>query len=235
MVVFRWGIGAVVIALFLLPQMVPPRFRQVGEAAVQERQRRVYANGDYPFNQPNSGTPVAQPDPAPSPAPSTSGERLAPFVPSPMEVVDRMLELARVGENDLVYDLGSGDGRIVIRAAKEFGARSVGIELDLGLVEESRVRVRERDLEDKVTIVHGDLLQTDFSSATVVTLYLLVSANDRLRPIMEKTLKPGTRVVAHDMRVPGWKVSREEAVTTSSGMGTHFVYLYRIPEAFQWE
>lgn len=235
MVVFRWGIGAVLTALFLLPQMAPPRFRPVSEAAVQERQPRVYGNDDAPFRQPNSGSPAGQPEPAPNPAPSSSGDRLAPFVPSPMEVVDRMLELALVGENDLVYDLGSGDGRIVIRAAEEFGARSVGIELAPGLVEEARERVRERDLEDQVTIVHGDVLQTDFSAATVVTLYLLVSANERLRPIMEKTLKPGTRVVAHDMRVPGWEVHREEAVTTTSGIGTHFVYLYRIPEAFQQE
>jgi protein-L-isoaspartate O-methyltransferase len=119
----------------------------------------------------------------------------------------------------------------VIRAAQIFGAKSVGVELDRGLAEESRKSVSELKLEDKVTIIQGDLLQTDLSPATVITLYLLVSANELLRPILEKTLKPGTRVVAHDMRVPGWEAYREEPV--QMGNGTHFVYLYRIPEAFQ--
>ena len=232
MVIFRWGIGAVAVALFLLSLMVPLQFVQAGEAA-RERQRRVYTNDDYPFNQPSSATSPAEPAPADGPAPVRTGERLAPFVPSPMDVVDRMLQIAAVGESDVVYDMGSGDGRIVIRAAELFGAKSVGIELDRGLAEESRERIKERGLEDKASIIQGDLLQTDFGDATVVTLYLLVSANDRLRPIMEKTLKPGTRVVAHDMRVPGWEAYREEAVTPSNGGGTHFVYLYRIPEAFQ--
>ena len=233
MVIFRWGIGAIAVALFLLPLMVSRQFVQVGEAAAQQRQRRVYTNDDYPFNQPSSAAPAKEPAPADGETPARPAERLAPFVPSPMDVVDRMLQIARVSEDDVVYDMGSGDGRIVIRAAEIFGAKSVGIELDRGLAEESRERVKERGLDDKVTIVQGDLLQTDISPATVVTIYLLVSANDKLRPIMEKTLKPGTRVVAHDMRVPGWEAYREEAVTSSSGGGTHFVYLYRIPEAFQ--
>ena len=231
MVIFRWGIGTVVVALFLLPLMVPREFIRVGEAAAQQRQRRVYTNDDHPFNQPGSSTPPTAPAPANNS--TVTAERLAPFVPSPMDVVDKMLQLAAVGQNDVVYDMGSGDGRIVIRAAEIFGAKSVGIELDRGLAEESRERIKERGLEDKASIIQGDLLQTDFSNATVVTLYLLVSANDRLRPIMEKTLKPGTRVVAHDMRVPGWEAYREEAVTPANGAGTHFVYLYRIPEAFQ--
>jgi len=233
MVIFRWGIGAVAVALFLLPLMVPREFIQVGEAAAQQRQRRVYTNDDYPFNQPSSAAPATQPAPAEGSPPARPAERLAPFVPSPMDVVDRMLQIARVGQDDVVYDMGSGDGRIVIRAAELFGAKSVGIELDRGLAEDSRERIKERGLEDKASIIQGDLLQTDFGDATVVTLYLLVSANDRLRPIMEKTLKPGTRVVAHDMRVPGWEAYREEAVPSSGGGGTHFVYLYRIPEAFQ--
>jgi len=232
MVIFRWGMGAVAVALFLLPFMVPREFVEAG-AAAQQRQRRVFTNDDYPFNQPSSAAPAKEAPPAERSTPVTTGERLAPFVPSPMDVVDRMLQIARVGESDVLYDMGSGDGRIVIRAAELFGAKSIGIELDRGLAEESRDRIKERGLEDKASIIQGDLLQTDFSDATVVTLYLLVSANDKLRPIMEKTLKPGTRVVAHDMRVPGWEAYREEAVKSSTGAGTHFVYLYRIPEAFQ--
>ena len=234
MAIVRWGIGAVAVALFLLPVMGPPQF-QAAEAAAQERERRVYTNDDYPFNQPNSDRPPAGPAPADASAPARTAQRLAPFVPSPMDVVDRMLQMARVTEEDVVYDLGSGDGRIVIRAAELFGAKAVGVELDRGLAEESQERVRERNLADKVTIIQGDLLQTDLSPATVVTLYLLVSANEMLRPIMEKTLKPGTRVVAHDMRVPGWEAYREEAISTGPQSGTHFVYLYRIPEAFQRE
>ena len=231
MAVMRWGIGAVLIALFLLPFAVPERFRQSSEAAVQQRSRRVYTNDDPPFNRPSASEPAAA-NPAPDAAsPARTAEKLAPFVPSPMEVVDRMLQLARVTPDDVVYDLGSGDGRIVIRAAQIFGAKSVGVELDRGLAEESRKNVSELKLEDKVTIIQGDLLQTDLSPATVITLYLLVSANEMLRPILEKTLRPGTRVVAHDMRVPGWEADREEAV--QMGGGTHFVYLYRIPEAFQ--
>ena len=231
MVIFRWGIGAVAVALFLMPLMVPPQFRQGMEAVAQQRERRVYTNDDYPFNQPSSASPAPAAN-ADNPAPQRPAVRLAPFVPSPMDVVDRMLRLAAVSDGDTVYDMGSGDGRIPIRAAELFGAKGVGIELDPALVEDSRARIKERGLEDKVSILQGDILQTDFSDATVVTIYLLVSANDQLRPIMEKSLKPGTRVVAHDMRVPGWEAYREEAVPTPNG-GTHFVYLYRIPEAFQ--
>lgn len=231
MAVMRWGLGAVLIALFLLPFAVPERFRQTGEAAAQQRSRRVYTNDDPPFNRPRSSEPASASPATDAASPARTGEKLAPFVPSPMEVVDRMLQLARVTPDDVVYDLGSGDGRIPIRAAQLFGAKAVGVELDAGLAAESRKNVSELKLDDKVTIIQGDLLQTDISPATVITLYLLVSANEMLRPILEKTLKPGTRVVAHDMRVPGWEAYREEAV--QMGGGTHFVYLYRIPEAFQ--
>ena len=230
MAMMRWGIGAVLFALFLLPFAVPQRFRQSSEAA-QQRPRRVYTNDDPPFNQSRSAAPSPAPPAPDGSSPTRTAEKLAPFVPSPMEVVDRMLTLARVTPDDLVYDLGSGDGRIVIRAGQLFGAKSVGVELDSGLAAESRKNVSELKLDDKVKIIQGDLLQTDLSPATVITLYLLVSANEMLRPILEKTLKPGTRVVAHDMRVPGWESYREEPV--QMGSGTHFVYLYRIPEAFQ--
>jgi len=230
MAMMRWRLGAILIALFLLPLAAPEQFRQI-EAAAQQRSRRVYTNDDYPFNRPRSSASSAANSSPDAPSPARPAEKLAPFVPSPMEVVDRMLTLARVTPEDTVYDLGSGDGRIVIRAAQIFGAKSVGVELDPGLAAESRKSVSELKLEDKVTIIQGDLLQTDLKPATVVTLYLLVSANEMLRPILEKTLKPGTRVVAHDMRVPGWESDREEAVRM--GSGTHFVFLYLIPEAFQ--
>ena len=230
MAVMRWGIGAVLLALFLLPFAVPERFRQSGQAAAQQKTQRVYTNDDPPFNRPSASASSAVNAP-PASGPASAGEKLAPFVPTPMEIVDKMLELARVGPDDTVYDLGSGDGRIPIRAAQKYGAKGVGVELDERLAKDSQAQVRELKLEDKVTIIQGDILQTDIAPATVVAIYLLISANERIRPMLEKTLKPGTRVVAHDMRVPGWEPYREEAVPI--GSGTHFVYLYRVPEAFQ--
>ena len=227
MAVLRWRIGAILLTLFLLPWDVP----QASQAAPQQKPKRVYTNDDYPFNRPSPSAPSAASNPATASSPARGGEKLAPFVPTPMEIVDKMLELARVGPDDVVYDLGSGDGRIVIRAAQKYGAKGIGVELDERLAKDSQAQVRELKLEDKVTIIQGDMLQTDVKPATVVTVYLLVSANEKLRPMLEKDLQPGTRVVAHDMRVPGWEPYREEAVPM--GSGTHFVYLYRVPEAFK--
>jgi hypothetical protein len=107
----------------------------------------------------------------------------------------------------------------------------VGIELDPGLVRESTARVNELGLEKLVTIVEGDLLQADVRPATVVTVYLLPSANEKLRPILEKELRPGSRVVAHDMRIPGWETVEEETIRI--GNVTHFIYLYTVPDAFR--
>lgn len=196
----------------------------------QKKPPKIYTNDDYPFNRPTSRSSPSGESGSSGSAPS-QGERLAPFVPSPMPVVEKMLELAEVISGDVVYDLGSGDGRIVILAAEKYGARSVGIELDRSLAQESAAKVKELKLDGRVTIVEGDILQTDLKPATVVTLYLLVSANERLRPILERDLKAGTRVVAHDMRMPGWTALREEALAV--GNATHFIYLYRIPEAFR--
>jgi len=231
MAIVRWGIGGVLIALFLLPFAVPERFPQSSQAAAQQRPKRVYTNDEPPFNRAGSAASPAATNPAAASGPAREAERLAPFVPTPMEIVDKMLELARVGPDDVVYDLGSGDGRIVFRAAQKYGAKGVGVELDERLAKDSQNQARELKLDKLVTIIQGDLLQTDLKPATVVTLYLLVSANEKLRPMLEKDLQPGTRVVAHDMRVPGWEPYREEAVPM--GSGTHFIYLYRIPEAFQ--
>lgn len=142
-----------------------------------------------------------------------------------------MLETAEVTSGDVVYDLGSGDGRIVITAAQKYGARSVGVELDRHLVEESEENIRNAKLDGRVTIIQGDFLKTSLDEATVVAVYLLTGANEKLRPILEKDLKPGTRVVAHDMGVPGWRWAREASVKVE-GI-THFIYLYQVPEAFQ--
>jgi predicted RNA methylase len=133
------------------------------------------------------------------------GENLAPYIPTPQAVVEKMLEAGHIKPGDVVYDLGAGDGRIVITAAREYGAKAVGIEIQKDLVEKVRERIRELDLEDKVTIVHDSFLHADLSPATVVTMYLLTSSNDRLRPILEKALKPGTRVVSNQFPVKGWR------------------------------
>lgn len=161
-------------------------------------------------------------------APGDYLERIVPFVPTPLEVVQRMLELAKVGPDDVVYDLGSGDGRIVIMAAQKFGARAVGVELDPDLFKKSTERVKELGLEGKVTILHENMFHVDVRRATVVTLYLLTSVNERLRPLLEKQLRSGARVVSHDFQMPGWEPQKNEEVISKNGL-SHKVYLYVRP------
>jgi protein-L-isoaspartate O-methyltransferase len=153
-------------------------------------------------------------------------QSLAPYIPSPQAVVERMLEAARVQPGEVVYDLGSGDGRIVITAAQKFGARAVGVEISEDLYLSTTRRVKALGLEGKVTIIHGDLLEQDLSAADVVTLYLLTSSNERLRPNLEKYLKPGARVVSNEFEIRGWKP--REVVKITSGNTTHSIYVYEI-------
>jgi SAM-dependent methyltransferase len=135
---------------------------------------------------------------APACAQYTPAPKLdVPYVPTPPEVVDKMLELAKVGKNDVVYDLGSGDGRIVITAAKKHGARGVGYDLNPERVKEAKANAEATGVADKVTFRNQDLFKADFSDATVVTLYLLTSVNKSLRPQLWKQLDVGTRVVSH--------------------------------------
>lgn len=126
------------------------------------------------------------------------------YVPTPQEVVDAMLKVAKVTKNDMVYDLGCGDGRIVVTAAK-LGARGVGIDIDPQRIKEANENVAKNMVGDRVKILNQDLFTTDISSATVVTLYLLPSLNLKLRPILWKTLKPGTRIVSHAFDMGDWK------------------------------
>ncbi len=155
-------------------------------------------------------------------------EKLAPFVPSPEMVVEKMLQLANVKSTDTVYDLGCGDGRIVIMAAQKFGANAVGVELDDELYKKTSERIKDLKLQDKVKIVHGDLMKVDLSPATVVTLYLLTSANEKLKPNLEKYLKKGTRVVCHDFKIPGWSPEKTESVGgEENSFRSHTLYLYR--------
>jgi precorrin-6B methylase 2 len=156
-------------------------------------------------------------------------ERTVPYVPTPPEVVEKMLEMAKVGPNDVLYDLGSGDGRIVIAAAEKYHARAVGVELDEGRFKESSERIVQLGLEKRAKIIRGNFFETDLRPATVVTLYLLTSVNQRLRPRLEKELRPGTRVVSHDFQIESWKAEQIVPVTSSEGL-SHTVYLYIMPQ-----
>jgi SAM-dependent methyltransferase len=146
-----------------------------------------------------------------------------PYVATPMEVVDRMLDLAQTGRNDRVYDLGSGDGRIVIRAAQRFGARGVGVDLDPQRVEEAKANAKTAGVESLVRFEVGDVFAFDFSRATVVTMYLLPAVNLRLRPRLLAELAPGTRIVSHEFDMGDWKPVRSERV------GGRRVYFWTVP------
>lgn len=147
-----------------------------------------------------------------------------PYVPTPQPVVDRMLEMASVDANDVVYDLGSGDGRIVIRAAEEYGSRGVGIEIDPKRVEEARRNAREAGVQDLVEFRQGDLFEADISEATVVTLYLLPDVNRELRPMLFEQLQPGTPVVSHGFDMGEWEPEATDTVNANT------VYRWTIPE-----
>jgi SAM-dependent methyltransferase len=151
---------------------------------------------------------------------------LAPYVPSPHKIVERMLELAEVKQSDTVYDLGSGDGRILVTAAQKFGARAVGIEIDPELAKKSEARLQELALSNRAKVIQANLLEVDLSPASVVTLYLLTSANTMLKPNLEKSLKPGSRVVSHDFQIDGWTPVKTERVRGDGR--THTIYLYEI-------
>ena len=149
-------------------------------------------------------------------------KKIVPFVPTPQEVVDKMVELAGVKKGDVVYDLGSGDGRIVITAAKK-GAKAVGFEIDGDLVKQSRDNIRKAGVQDQAEIRQQDILTVDLSAATVVTMYLLPDVNLQLRPNILSQLKPGSRVVSHAFDMGDWKPDRIERVEGRT------LYLWTIP------
>jgi len=144
------------------------------------------------------------------------------FVPTPEPVVQRMLTMANVGPNDVVYDLGCGDGRIAIAAARDFGARSVCVDIDPKRIEEATENVRKAGVEDRVEVRHADLFQVDLSPATVVTLYLLESLNEKLRPKLKRELRDGARVVSQSFSMGDWQPAATDSVS-----GTP-VYLWKI-------
>src|SRR5512136_1062023 len=140
-----------------------------------------------------------------------------------------MLTLAQLKHGELLFDLGCGDGRIVVMAAQEFGARSVGVEMREDLAKQAMVRLTELGLEGKVKIVNGDMFKLDLSQANVVTLYLTTSANDKVKPKLEAELKPGTRVVSHDYEILGWRPLKIDNFCENPRLGypSHTIYVYR--------
>jgi SAM-dependent methyltransferase len=160
---------------------------------------------------------AARAQPAPSRAPDVV------YVPTPPEVVDEMLRLARVTGKDVLYDLGSGDGRIPITAAKRFGTRGLGIDIDPQRIEEANANAREAGVTDKVRFVLGDLFELDLAPATVITLYLLPQLNLKLRPTLLK-LRPGTRIVSHEFDMGDWKPQQTVKV------GSRSVHFWRVPK-----
>jgi SAM-dependent methyltransferase len=156
-----------------------------------------------------------------------------PFVPTPIEVIDRMLELAEIKQEDVVYDLGSGDGRIVIRAAKKCGARGVGIEMDPDLLQKSRKTAAAEGVGDLIEFRSEDAMRADISPATVITLYMLPWFNEAMKPNFQKYLKPGSRIVAHDFGIEGWEPDRtlrlpEPEVKIGGLVHYHTIYLWQV-------
>jgi cyclopropane fatty-acyl-phospholipid synthase-like methyltransferase len=149
----------------------------------------------------------------------------APFVATPPDVVERMLSLAEVGPKDIVYDLGSGDGRIVIAAARKFGARGVGVDIDPARIYDSEVNAKLAGVERLVTFKLQDALKTDVSDATVVTLYMLSAINVKLRPILTKQLRPGARIVSHSFAMGDWEPDRVDTFRDQEGI-SRTLYLW---------
>ena len=149
---------------------------------------------------------------------------LAPYIPTPQILVERMLEAGHVKPGDMVYDLGSGDGPIVITAAQKFGAKAVGVEIRADLCRIATEKIKSLGLDDRVRMVQGNVMRVDLSPADVVTMFLLTSSNELLKPNLEKYLKPGSRVVSNEFPIKGWRPMETVHMTTGSAMHTIFVY-----------
>jgi protein-L-isoaspartate O-methyltransferase len=155
-----------------------------------------------------------------------TGEKLAPYLPTPETIVERMLDLGQLKAGERMYDLGSGDGRIVIMAAQRYRALATGVELDADLVTSSTARISQLGLQKTANIIYGDILKQDYSSADVITVYLLPESNLKLRPILDRQLKKGTRIVAHDFPVGGWVPDKEVTIADDGEGRSHTLYLY---------
>jgi len=153
--------------------------------------------------------------------------KIVPYVPTPQAVVDRMLELAQVKKGDVVYDLGSGDGRIVVTAAKKYGVKAIGFEIDPQRIKESHENIKKAGVEDLVEIRQQDIRTVDLSQASVLTMYLLPEVNLMIRPNIWKQMKPGSRIVSHDFDMGDWKPLKTEEIKDDSSWD-HTLYLWHV-------
>lgn len=159
--------------------------------------------------------------------PAKETEKLAPYYPTPETIVEKMLKLGQLKAGEKMFDLGSGDGRIVIMAAQKFRAIATGVEFDADLWKQSSERIKSLGLDKRARIIHGDIVKQDYSSADLITVYLLPASNDKVRPILEKQLRKGARVVAHDFEIGGWTAEKIEHVDDDGEGRSHTMYLYR--------
>ena len=154
-------------------------------------------------------------------------EKLAPYYPTPLTIVEKMLDLGGLKAGEKMFDLGSGDGRIVIMAAQKFHADATGVEMADDLYRQSMQKIRSLGLEKTARIIHGDIFKQDYSPADLVTVYLLPVSNDKVRPLLEKQLKKGTRVVSHDFPFRDWTPEKEITIEDDGEGRSHTLYLYR--------
>lgn len=154
-------------------------------------------------------------------------EKLAPYYPTPETVVEKMLQFGELKPGEKMFDLGSGDGRIVVMAAKKFHADATGVEFDNDLYRQSSERIRSLGLQKTARIIHGDITRQDYSSANLLTVYLLPTSNDKVRPLLEKQLKKGTRIVSHDFEFAGWTPEKVQTIDDDGEGRSHTLYLYR--------
>jgi len=157
---------------------------------------------------------------------------LAPYVVAPEHAVDKMLEVANLKPGETLFDLGCGDGRILITAAQRYKVKAVGIEISEHLAKSAAEKVKKEGLQGQVKVIHGDFMRTDLSPANVVTLYLATAANDTVRPNLERYLRPNTRVVSYDYPIPGWKPMETKETGGYHG-ASHTIYLYQVPESIK--
>ncbi len=155
-------------------------------------------------------------------------DKLAPYYPTPETIVEKMLQFGALKPGEKIFDLGSGDGRIVIMAAQKFKADATGIEFDKDLWKQSMDRIKSLGLSGRARIINGDIMKQDYSPADMLTVYLLPSSNDKVRPMLEKQLKKGTRIVSHDFEFAGWTPEKTETIEDDGEGRSHTLYLYRI-------
>ena len=159
-------------------------------------------------------------------------QSVAPFVPTPLNIVSKMLEIAKAGPEDTLFDLGCGDGRILFTAIEKFNVKkAIGIDLNPTMIKRVEFMIEEKKLEERVEVYNDNFFNVDLSPATLVTLYLTTSGNSKLKPKFEEELTSGTRIVSHDFPINGWDTSKESSPQYFT-TGSHKIFLYHIPEAY---